>query len=72
MKICGILQEIVHKNGVKYLIVGIGLNLIKSPNIKDYPTTNLYDLTKKKLSIKKLTKQLVLIYKSFLISNKVF
>ena len=72
MKICGILQEIVHKNGVKYLIVGIGLNLIKSPNIKDYPTTNLYDLTKKKLSIKKLTKQLILIYKSFLISNKVF
>ena len=27
------------------LIVGIGLNLIKSPKIKEYPTTNLYDLT---------------------------
>ena len=33
-KICGILQETVQKNGVTYLIVGIGLNLVKSPNIK--------------------------------------
>ena len=72
MKICGILQEIIQKNGVKYLVVGIGLNLVKSPNIKGYPTTNLYDLTKKKLNVKKLTKQLILIYKSFLTSHKDF
>ncbi len=48
-KICGILQETVQKNGVTYLIVGIGLNLVKSPNIKNYPTTSLYELTKTKI-----------------------
>ena len=42
-KICGILQETIQKNDNKYLVVGIGLNLIKSPKIKEYPTTNLYE-----------------------------
>ena len=71
-KICGILQETVQKNDVKYLIVGIGLNLVKSPNIKDYPTTNLYELTKTKISANKMSKELVFIYKNFLKSQKVF
>ena len=48
-KICGILQETVEKFDKKYLIVGIGINLIKSPNIKNYPTTNLEYLIKKKI-----------------------
>ena len=64
-KICGILQEKVQKNGINYLIVGIGLNLVKSPNIKEYPTTNLYELTKKKLNTEKVSKQLMLIYINF-------
>jgi len=49
-KICGILQEKISKFNNKYLIVGIGINLIKSPNIKDYPTTNLYQLLNKRIS----------------------
>ena len=53
-KICGILQETIDKLDKKYLIVGIGINLIKSPNINNYPTTNLYDLIKKKISKKKV------------------
>ena len=40
-KICGILQEIKFKNESKFLIIGIGINLIKSPKIKNYPTTNI-------------------------------
>jgi len=32
-KISGILQEIISKSDNKYLIVGIGINLIKSPKI---------------------------------------
>ena len=40
-KICGILQEIKFKNKSKFLIIGIGINLIKSPKIKNYPTTNI-------------------------------
>ena len=71
-KICGILQETIQKNGIKYLIVGIGLNLVKSPNIKAYPTTNLYELTKTKINANNVSKQLILIYKNFLKSQKVF
>ena len=71
-KICGILQETVQINDVKYLIVGIGLNLVKSPNIKGYPTTNLYELTKTKISANKMSKELVFIYKKFLKTQRVF
>ena len=48
-KICGILQESIIKDEKQYLIIGIGINLIKSPYIKDYPTTNLFELIKKKI-----------------------
>ena len=65
-KICGILQEIIQKKETKYLIVGIGLNLIKSPKIKDYPTTNLYELTKRKISVNRISKELIFIYEKFL------
>jgi len=49
-KICGILQETLIKHNKKYLIVGIGINLIKNPIIKNYPSTNLYSLINKKIS----------------------
>ena len=71
-KVCGILQETIQKNGIKYLIVGIGLNLVKSPNIQGYLTTNLYELTKRKINANKVSKQLMLIYRNFLESKKVF
>mgnify|MGYP001259738865 CR=1 FL=1 len=71
-KICGILQEKVQKKGINYLIVGIGLNLIKSPNIKENPTTSLYELTKKKLNTKKVSEQLMLIYNNFFKSKGFF
>ena len=71
-KVCGILQETIVKNGTRYIIVGIGINLIKSPNIKDYPTTNLYELTKTKINTNKITNELLFIYKNFLKSQKVY
>ena len=67
-----LIKSFLQKNGVKYLIVGIGLNLVKSPNIKDYPTTNLYELTKTRISVNKMSKELIIIYKNFLKSQKVF
>ena len=70
-KISGILQETIQNNGIKYLIVGIGLNLVKNPKIKEYPTTNLYDLTNKKIHVNKISKELIYIYKNFLRSQKV-
>ena len=70
--LCGILQEVVQKKGINYLIVGVGLNLVKSPYIKDYPTTNLYELTKTKINVNNAAKRLILIYKNFLKSQKAF
>ena len=35
-KVCGILQEIITKNEKKFIIIGIGINLIKNPLIKNY------------------------------------
>ena len=61
-KICGILQETLSKFNKKYLIVGIGINLIKSPFIKNYPTTNLYELLDKKVSKKKIVNELKKIF----------
>ena len=53
-KICGILQETINKLNKKFLIVGIGINLVKNPLIKDYPVINLNDLINKKISKKKI------------------
>ena len=61
-KICGILQETLIKLNKKYLIVGIGINLIKSPYIKNYPTINLLDLTKKKISKSKIENEIKKIF----------
>ena len=44
-KICGILQEIKFSNKSKFIVIGIGINLIKSPEIKNYPTTNIFKET---------------------------
>ena len=71
-KVCGILQEVIQKNGINYIIVGIGLNLVKSPYIQDYPTTSLYELTKTKINVKNVSKRLILIYKKFLESRRVY
>ena len=71
-KICGILQEIIQKNEIKYLIIGIGLNLIKSPDIPRYSTTDLYKLTNIKISVSNISKKLILIYNNFLNSRKFF
>ena len=49
-KVCGILQEIIYQNNHKYLIVGIGINIISSPNILNYPTTYLNKYSKKKIN----------------------
>ena len=61
-KISGILQEIIIKDDKKYLIVGIGINIVKSPNINKYPTTNLLEVLDKKIDYKKMVNQLKLIF----------
>ena len=65
-KICGILQEKIEKSDEKYLIVGIGINLIKSPNLSNYSTTNLFDVINKKIKKKKIEKELKITFEKFL------
>ena len=65
-KICGILQEKIEIAKKEYLIVGIGLNLVKSPIISNYPTTNLFEITKLKINKKKLEKELKITFEKFL------
>ena len=62
-KICGILQENISKLKKKYLIVGIGVNLVKNPTLKNYPTTNLYELKNKKISKNKIENKMKKILK---------
>ena len=69
-KICGILQENISKLNKKYLIVGIGINLIKNPNLKKYPTTNLSEILNKKVSKNKVEKQIKKIFEAKL--NKLY
>ena len=65
-KICGILQEKIEKSKKSYLIVGIGFNLVKNPNIPNYPTTNLFKITNQKINKKKFIKELKITFEKFL------
>ena len=55
-KVCGILQEIVYNKNEKILILGIGINIVNSPKIKDYETTYLNKYFKKKLKLLNIIK----------------
>ena len=60
-KISGILQEIIFLNKKKFLITGIGINIVKNPYIRNYPATNLQEVIKKsinKSSVENKLKQL--------------
>ena len=47
-----------------YLIVGIGVNLIKSPFIRNYPTTHLRELINKDISKEKFELKLKKIFEN--------
>jgi len=75
-KITGILQEITSVSGNRFLIVGIGVNLIKSPKIKNYVTTNLSELINKPINKINFENELKVIFEKNLsrmykINNKV-
>ena len=65
-KICGILQETLKKANTTYFILGVGINLITSPYIKNYPTTNLLELTKIKVNKEKIILELKNAYEVFI------
>ena len=62
-KFCGILQETIEYKNEKFIIIGIGLNLVKSPNIKNYLTTNILKETGLILNKKKILKIIEINYR---------
>ena len=61
-KISGILQEIILLKDKKFLITGIGINITKNPNIRNYPATNLQEVAKKSISKFKVENKLKQIF----------
>ena len=58
-KICGVLNETLFYNNLKFLVVGIGINIASSPNLRNYPTTNLNEITNRKVSKTELLKKII-------------
>ena len=67
-KICGILQELITLKDRKFLIIGIGLNIVTNPNIKNrYKATNILAESKKKPKIKDIIDLIVITYENFFV-----
>ena len=67
-KICGILQEVITKGSKKYLIIGIGINILSNPKTQRYLSTNIYKETKKKPNMSVLLNQIVKNYENFFLN----
>ena len=65
-KVSGILQETLSKSGKTFIVVGVGINLIKSPKIMTYPTINIFDLTNVKIKSNIAVQKLIKIYERFI------
>ena len=65
-KICGILQELITLNSSKFLIIGIGINIISNPCINNkYQATNILLETQKKPAISEIINLIVFSYERF-------
>ena len=53
-KLCGILQETIFYMNKQYVVIGIGINVDRSPIIVNYPTTYVNFYTKKKITNTKI------------------
>tara|TARA_B100001750_G_C15415025_1_gene549842 strand:+ start:267 stop:851 length:585 start_codon:yes stop_codon:yes gene_type:complete len=67
-KICGILQELIISNSKKFLITGIGVNIVSNPDIQSkYQATNILIQTNKKPKINEITELIISSYEKFFI-----
>ena len=64
-KICGILQEVIVQDTKKYLIVGIGINLLSNPKEKNYQSTNIYKETRQKPKQLEIVNKIKIRYEQF-------
>tara|TARA_B100001996_G_scaffold323896_1_gene269223 strand:- start:137 stop:721 length:585 start_codon:yes stop_codon:yes gene_type:complete len=68
-KICGILQELITLNGKKFLIIGIGLNVLTNPKINaKYKATNIFAESRKRPKINKIIKLIIVSYENFFLN----
>ena len=68
-KISGILQELITFNNNKFLIIGIGINVVSSPKIiNNYKTTNIFLETRAKPPIKGIFKIIISSYEKLLLN----
>jgi len=67
-KICGILQELIVSNNKKFLIIGIGVNIVSNPNVNNiYQATNILLETQKKPKINEIIDLIIFSYEKFFI-----
>ena len=67
-KICGILQEHIVLNSKKFLIIGIGVNIVSNPNVNNiYQATNILLETQKKPKINEIIDLIISSYEKFFI-----
>ena len=67
-KICGILQELIVSNNKKFLIIGIGVNIVSNPNVNNiYQATNILLETQKKPKINEIIDLIISSYEKFFI-----
>ena len=63
------MQEIVTLNKNKFLIIGIGINVISSPDINiEYKATNILKETKKKPHINEIINLMISSYEKFFVN----
>ena len=67
-KICGILQELIVSNSRKFLIIGIGVNIVSNPNVNNiYQATNILLETQKRPKINEIIDLIISAYEKFFI-----
>jgi len=72
-KISGVLQETITLGNRKFLIIGIGVNIVSNPDINDeYKATNILLETKKKPKIKEIIDLIISSYEKFFIDLNLY
>jgi len=72
-KICGVLQETIISGNRKFLIIGIGVNIVSNPDINnEYQATNILLETKKKPKIKEIIDLIITSYEKFFIDLNLY
>ena len=72
-KICGVLQETITLGNRKFLIIGIGVNIVSNPDINDeYQATNIFFETKKKPKIKEIIHLIISSYEKFFVDLNLY